>query len=76
MASQRVTTVITSDEAYRHAFARAFIALEKFDLAQGHFDARRIHRVELTPAIEALLDAKLNLLRESEKEELSDRYFK
>ena len=68
---------------YKRARARAAEALEKLHDAKGYLEAKRIYKNELTPAIEALLAAKLALLRvPSEPDEpkktikLSDRYFK
>jgi len=48
---------------YRRALKSAEDALEKFDKATKLFEIRRIHRNELTQAVEALLAAKLALLR-------------
>ena len=63
---------------------RAEDALAKLDKATNLFEIKRIHRNELTPAIEALLAAKLAVLREPKEEpekpkkiiRLSDRDFK
>ena len=68
---------------YRRALKRAEDALGKLDKATNLFEIKRIHRNELTPAIEALLASKLALLREPNREQeepkkiirLSGRYF-
>jgi hypothetical protein len=72
------------EKAYRRALKRIDDALGKSDKSTSLFEIRRIHRSELTPAVEALLAAKLAVLRESKIEQeapkkitrLSDRYFK
>jgi hypothetical protein len=68
---------------YKRALKRVEDALDAFNKEKGHFNAKRIHGNELTPAVERLLAAKLALLRESKDEpepkktiQPHDRYFK
>lgn len=50
---------------YKRARARVTTALEKLHEAKGYLDAKTIYKNDVTPAIEALLAAKLDVLREA-----------
>jgi hypothetical protein len=60
--------VADAQKEYKRARARVEAALDKLTKTTRYLDAQRIHRAELTPAIEMLLAAKLALLRESKEE--------